>query len=213
MRDRDIESNIAWNTQRWGQHVGWREHDQYGYRWGRGVQQTVGSVAKLADDFLAPHLEGRYDLRVLEIAPGAGRFTAELIRRAREMCLVDLVPSALDVCRERFRYYPTPITYAVNDGQSLDVVPGGEWDLVASYDSMVHMHPDVIAGYVDSAADRLAVGGLLWFDTSGNGEREPGHRTDMTAERMVELAEKAGLDVLAQHFRNDWDCISVLRRP
>ena len=33
----------------------------------------------------------------------------------------------------------------------------------------------------------------------------------MTAELMVEFAEVAGLSVVSQIYRNDWDCVSVLR--
>ena len=35
----------------------------------------------------------------------------------------------------------------------------------------------------------------------------------MTAELMATFATDAGLDRRDQVFRNDWDCISVLRRP
>ena len=32
--DVDVESNIEWNRQRWGQEDGWRTHGSFGYRWG-----------------------------------------------------------------------------------------------------------------------------------------------------------------------------------
>lgn len=213
VEDHDVETNLEWNRQRWGQRDGWRRHDQFGYRWGRGTQQTVGQIARFADVFFRPHTDGRYDLRILELAPGAGRFTAELLRYASTMCVVDLNVASLDVCRERFSFVPTPISYALTDGRSFENVPeGSEWDVVASFDSMVHMHPEVIQRYVAAIPTVLAPTGFAWLDHSGKGRREGGHRTAMTAELMVAFAEVAGLSVVSQIYRNSWDCVSVLRR-
>lgn len=75
------------------------------------------------------------------------------------------------------------------------------------------MHPSVIDGYVAQMAHIVRPGGFVWLDHSGRGARASGHRTAMTAELMVDFAEKAGLHVESQEFRNGWDCISVLRRP
>lgn len=213
VNDGDAKRNIKWNQQRWGQISGWREYDQYGYRWGKGHQQSVGDLAKLADDMFRPLTRGRHDLKILEIAPGGGRFTAEIIRYARELVLVDLNEAAIDVCRERFRYYPTPITYVTNDGASLGVVQDSDFDVLVCYDSMVHMHPDIVQSYVSDLPTLLISGGFAWLDHSGRGQREAGHRTAMTRELMSDFAEEAGLIVESQPYRNDWDCISVLRKP
>lgn len=212
--DSDPTSNLEWNRQRWGQAEGWRSHDQFGYRWGGGFQQTVGSLARFADERFRPFTNGRYDLNILEIAPGGGRFTAELARYAASLCLIDLNEAALDVCRQRFSYLPTPIDYVVGNGTSFDGVPDGPvWEAVVCYDSMVHMHPDVIAGYIQALPTVLAVGGFAWLDHSGKGARPQGHRTAMTDALMREFAAEAGLEVVSQRFRNSWDCVSVLRRP
>jgi len=88
-----------------------------------------------------------------------------------------------------------------------------DYDLIASFDSLVHVHPDIVHGYVRQLADRIVPGGILWLDHSGKGMREQGHRTDMTLEKMAEFAQGVGLEIVKQTFRNDHDCISVLRRP
>ena len=211
--DDDAAGNLAWNRRRWGQARGWAALDGYGYAWGGGYAQAASAVSRLADDHLRPHLGRRYDLKVLELSPGAGRFTAELIRYARELVLVDMNASAVAICRERFRYYPTPIRTVVNDGRDLGAITDRDFDLCACYDSMVHMHPEIVEGYVTQMAERLAPGGVLWLDHSGRGSREEGHRTDVTAEWMAELAARLDLEVVDQWFRNDWDCVSVLRAP
>jgi SAM-dependent methyltransferase len=212
VEDTDVATNVEWNRQRWGQSAGWRERDQFGYQWGGGHQQTVGEIAALADDFFRPHTNGRYDLRIVELAPGGGRFTAELVRYASRMCVADLNESALKICRKRFAYIPTPIDYVVTDGKSFDAVPTDiKWDAVACFDSMVHMHPDVVRQYVHGMAKVLVTGGFAWLDHSGRGSRNEGHRTAMTAELMQEIAAESGFEMIAQPFRNEWDCISVLR--
>ncbi|MEO1055822.1 MAG: class I SAM-dependent methyltransferase [Actinomycetota bacterium] len=212
VRDRDRATNLEWNRQRWGQAAGWTKADQYGYRWGGGVQQTVGGIAAFADEYLRPVTAGRYDLRVLELSPGGGRFTAELLRYASSITLVDMNEECLRVCGERFQYVPTPIEFVANDGESLAECRG-PYDLIACYDSMVHMHPAVIEGYVRQMATLISPGGRIWLDHSGRGEREQGHRTQMTAEDMAQIAAQVNLEVESQRFRNDWDCVTVLRLP
>jgi SAM-dependent methyltransferase len=205
--------NIAWNRHRWGDEAAWRSLDSLGYQWGGGFAQTPALVAAQADKLLRPYLGGRYDLAILELSPGGGRFTAELVRYAKRLSLVDLNDASITICRERFGELPIPIDFAVNDGQSLAGVRGAPFDLIACYDSMVHMHPDVVRGYVLQMRDLLVDGGIAWLDHSGKGQRNSGARTAMTAELMVQYAANAGLTVEDQVYRNEWDCISVLRKP
>lgn len=209
----DREENLKLNRQRWGNEQLWSERDRYGYQWAGGVLQCHSSLARLTDRFLRPYLNERYDLKILELAPGAGRFTFELIRYAAYLDLLDMNEACLNICRSRLSYLPLPVRFFRNDGQSCDILEDHDYDLIASFDSMVHVHPDIIAGYVRQLGVRLKSGGILWLDHSGKGPRETGHRTDMTPEKMATFAAEAGLDIIACHFRNDHDCISVARRP
>lgn len=208
----DKAENLRFNRARWGDRQKWQELDQFGYRWGGGVHQTTGQIAKFADEFLRPFVPG-YENAILEIAPGAGRFTAELVRYGSCIDLLDMNRACLDICYERFRYYPIEIGYYENDGESCDMLPDREYDIIASFDSMVHMHPDVIQTYVAQLAPKLAPGGILWIDHSGKGIKELGHRTDMTAEKIAAVGIAEGLAVLSQRFRNDHDCVSVFSQP
>jgi SAM-dependent methyltransferase len=210
----DPSGNVEWNRRRWGQEAGWQAHDHFGYRWGsRAYVHTSSSVAKFFDTHLRPYTGGRYDLDVLEISPGAGRSTVEIIRYANTLALVDLNEAPIEICRERLKYYPNEITYHVNDGQSLECVADREFDLVASYDSMVHVHPDIVRGYIRQSIPLLRGGGVIWMDHSGKGARETGKRSSVTAEMVAGWAVESGLELLTQIWSNDWDCISVLRKP
>ena len=78
----DADKNIAWNRRRWGNEAAWRKLDSLGYQWGGGFAQTPALVAEMADRFLRPYLGDRYDLAILELSPGGGRFTV----RAGPLC-------------------------------------------------------------------------------------------------------------------------------
>jgi len=209
----DLEKNLELNRSRWGDLDAWSERDQFGYRWGGGVQQATAGISKFADRFLRPHVSDRYDHKVLELSPGAGRFTAELIRYAESIDLLDMNQACLDICEERFRYIPTPMRFYLNDGEACDMLePDARYSVIACFDSMVHMHPDIIDGYVRQLSAHLAEDGVMWLDTSGKGAREQGHRTDMTEARMAEIASSHRLEVVEQTFRNDHDLVTVLRR-
>jgi 2-polyprenyl-3-methyl-5-hydroxy-6-metoxy-1,4-benzoquinol methylase len=212
--DVDAETNLEFNRQRWGQGVGWTDIDRFGYRWGvGGVEQTVGGVSAFADQYFRPFTFGNYHLDITELSPGGGRFTAELIRYARSMTLVDMNETCIEICRERFRYFPTTIEYCVNDGRHLDMLRPDSADIIACFDSMVHMHPEIIENYVMQMASIIRPGGIMWLDHSGKGAKSHGHRTDMTVIRMAEIAVAVGCNVISQRFRNEWDCISVIQRP
>lgn len=209
----DADSNIEWNRRRWGQQAGWTEHDSFGYNWSSGATvHTASSIAAFMDKHLRPHLSNRYDLDILEISPGAGRVTVELIRYARSLVLVDLNQVPIDICRERLQYYPNEVTYIVNDGQSLSAVAGRDLDLVVSYDSLVHVHPSIVRGYMEQSLELLRPGGVLWFDHSGKGESTKGRRSAVTAEAVATWTEELGAELVEQTFRNDWDCLSVIRK-
>lgn len=209
---KNVSDNLAFNRERWGNEDFWNGKDQFGYRWGGGHQQTVGDIALLADEHLRPHTGGRYDLKVLELSPGGGRFTAELLRYASMLDILDMNQSCLDVCLERFKYVPTTIRTFLNDGQSCSMIEDSDYDLIVCYDSMVHMHPEIIENYVVELGQRLAVGGIIWLDHAGKGAEDRGHRTDMTPSLMATYFDTAGLEVVEQRFRNHRDCISVGRR-
>lgn len=98
------DKNVEFNKKRWGDLQGWHEKDQYGYRWAGGVQQSVGGMARFADKFLKPYTNQRYDHSILELSPGAGRFTSEVIRYADSIDLLDMNQACLDICMERFKY-------------------------------------------------------------------------------------------------------------
>lgn len=208
-----IKDNLAYNQKRWGDRAQWESLDSYGYNWSQmHGMPSYTSVSRIATEYLIPWTQNRYDLSVLEIAPGAGRFTAELLRIAKELSIVDMNQACIEICKERFRYY-LHISYFVNDGMSLNVLPDRQFDLVSSWDSFVHIEPAIIQAYLREFHSRLVEGGIVWLHHSASGERKEGHRTAMTDSLMRQFAEQCGYDTAAQYYLGSGkDCISVLRR-
>jgi len=133
---------------------------------------------------------------------GRWPFHVELIRVSRSLHLIEMNQVCIEICKDRFKYYPD-VSYYVNDGHSCAVVADSDFDLIASYDRMVHMVPDIIEGYFREFAQKLKSGGFLWLDHAGRGEKALSHRTAMTDELMREFAERSGLIVTKQYFRNN----------
>lgn len=207
------EENLRYNQGRWGQKEKWESVDSWGYNWSAAKERpTYALSVGIAEQMLLPHLAGRRQLKILEVAPGAGRFTTELIRLAYEMYVLDMNQACIDICKERFKWYDN-INYLVNDGVSCDMVPDVYFELIASFDSFVHIHPDIIRNYVHQFAKKLVPNGLIWIHHSAHGVNPVGHRTDMTDKKMQDFAADAGLFVEAQHYTSTRsDCISVLRK-
>jgi len=209
----EAKRNIAENRATWGEEEAWRGNLRYGHEWSDQLH-----CRSVAEKYLHPFLPGG-ELDIVEIAPGAGRFTAELIRTARSMVLVDLNQTCIDLCRERFRYYQR-IQFVVNDGMSLEAVADGSADLIASWDSFVHIELEVVERYVRQFPRILRAGGIAWIHHSARGKHSEGWRSNMTSELMARYAEASGLLVKAQIFRlleqqpvvHYKDCISILTK-
>jgi len=175
--------------------------------------------------FLQPYLTA--DTVVLEIAAGHGRWTEYLVEHAARVHLVDLNPSCIEFCRQRFAGWDN-LTYAVNDGRSLPGLGAGSVDFAWSYDSFVHMEAGTIAAYLRELARVLRPGGKAVIHHAGRrhallklgflvrlgpagrylfrllsikrdtlGGRD-GDRSLVSRELFSDLARAAGLEVLFQ---------------
>lgn len=228
-----IEENLA----AWDQRYDWAKRgDEWSKPWGSAEAQWHGCLLPRLRHFLPA-------ARIVEIAPGYGRWTQYLAELCDELTIVDLSETCIDVCRRRLAAHDH-ITYVVNDGLSLPTVPDGSVDLVFSFDSLVHVESDVISAYLHEVRRVLAADGTAFLHHSNIGEyREQYEREaalpeeerqrllaarqlapthwrafSMTAARFNELAEQAGLRCIAQELIQ-WslgrqiDAISVVTLP
>jgi SAM-dependent methyltransferase len=142
--------------------------------------------------------------RVLEIAPGYGRWSNYLLPLSGTYVGVDLAEECVRACRERFGSAENA-TFAVNDGRSLSMIPDASIDFAFSFDSLVHAEGDVIDSYIGELARVLAPHGIGFIHYSNLGSFVRG---GVILSRLLERALRKVpilLKVLGNLGIVDWD--------
>ncbi|MGH2859017.1 MAG: methyltransferase domain-containing protein [Solirubrobacteraceae bacterium] len=204
----------------WGETYDW---SQQGEEW----SDAWGGVSHQWWTTLFPRIQGYVPAgRILEIAPGYGRWTHFLRDLCDELIIVDIAEAAITHCRERFAADEHVRAY-VNDGCSLAMADRGSVDLAFSFDSLVHAEADVIGGYLGELARVLSVDGVAFLHHSNLGSYDPGsydphnvhwRAPSVSAERVARAAGTLGLSAISQE-KVAWgdmrilnDCFSVIAR-
>jgi len=203
----------------WNVAYDWSQRgDEWSVAWGGPSYQWWVTLQSRIQGYLPAR-------RILEIAPGYGRWTHYLRDVCDELIAVDIADTAIAHCRERFAGDPR-LRFEVNDGTSLAVAGDRSIDLVFSFDSLVHAEADVIAGYLPEFARVLADDGVAFIHHSNMGSYEPGtydpenihwRATSVSAQLVEGLAVAAGLRCISQE-PVAWggellnDCFTVLTR-
>ena len=210
--------NVETCLRKWDNREYWENQIRYGDGWSGSNEQAAFNTSKVVQTYLKPFIPDRA-LDILEIAPGGGRMTSELIPLCRSLVIVDVCEACIEICKERFKYSDN-IEFYVNDGSSLEMVEDGSRDLIVSYDSFVHIDPEIIEIYVSQFAAKLRDFGVVWLTHSSRAS-EAEWRSDMSKEKMAAMAERHGLVTKAQigfiPHRDDqgffWrDYISILKK-
>jgi len=209
-----IVDNISfWSHYNWDQ-----QGDEWSAAWGGTAHLWWGTLFPRILSFVPCET-------ILEIAPGYGRFSCYLKDICSQLTLIDLTERCIEACKQRFASSPN-ITYHVNDGKSLDMVPDDSIDFVFSFDSLVHAEADVIEAYLEQLGRKLRTDGVGFIHHSNIGvlvDPETGklpftnihwRAESMTAEKFSLYCENAELRCISQEIIN-WsgeypmDCISV----
>lgn len=110
---------------------------------------------------------------VLDLAAGHGRNSAQLIKLAKKLYIVDIHQSNINFCKIRFRKYCN-IEYTLCDGISCNGVPDDTVTLVYCFDAMVHFDSDVIRNYLKDISRILKHGGTAFLHHSNYGKNPEG---------------------------------------
>lgn len=202
--------DLDWNSSLWGGAYGWEEQgEEWSAAWGGSEAQWFGCLYPRLHRFLPAR-------RVLEIAPGYGRWTKYLLAASDALVGIDLSEKCVQACRIRF---PEKARFYANDGLSLDAVAGRQFEFVFSFDSLVHAERNVLESYVPQIVRVLAPGGVAFlhhssFMTSGSPENRHDRATSVSAEWVAELVSASGGQMLHQEVVN-WgseyltDCFTI----
>jgi len=173
------------------------------YDWSQLGEEWVPS-AEWKETFIT-HVLGKYHRgggTVLEVGPGAGEWTKELIDKSDKLILVDLVPRCIEICKVRFNEYDH-IDYHVNDGEDISFVLDNTLDLVFSMDVFVQISLEVTVQYMQQFAQKLKQGGVGIIHHPRRGATKLGWRSAISDATIQALCEDNNLEVLNQI--TSWD--------
>jgi SAM-dependent methyltransferase len=154
-----IEQNkLVWDVKyNWDQ-----SGEDWSQAWGSSDMQWHGAIMPRIHSFLPANM-------ILEIAPGFGRWTKYLKGVCSNLIVVDLSEKCIKACQERFNNC-SHITYFINDGKSLDMIPDDKLDLIFSFDSLVHVEDSIISTYLSQFSRKLTKNGAAFIHHSNLGE-------------------------------------------
>jgi cyclopropane fatty-acyl-phospholipid synthase-like methyltransferase len=177
LRNRDV-----WNTADWSH---------------KGEKWTPSEEWKdaLVTDVMLPHLAPGGT--VLEIGPGAGRWSSFLQRQAQQLILVDISERCLRLCREQFAECSN-VSYLLVDSPSLPGLNNESVDFVWSFDVFVHIAPGDTASYLRELARVMRQGAVGVVHHPGQGRSHGGYRSAVTAESFAAMVKDAGLHFVQQ---------------
>lgn len=151
--------DIDWNRRVWGVTYPWPlDGEEWSDHWGSSPAQWHAALMPR----LHRHLPAR---RIVEIAPGHGRWTRFLLPLCESYLGIDLNQACTDMCRTRYADAPHA-RFATNDGRSLEMIDDGTVDFLFSFDSLVHAELDVIQDYASQIVRKLAHGGVAFLHHS-----------------------------------------------
>jgi SAM-dependent methyltransferase len=210
---------LAENLRTWAEYRWERDGDEWSAPWGSSHVMWAATILPRIAHFLPAG-------RVLEIAPGRGRCTQFLAPLCERLIVVDVVRANITACRERFARVRN-IDYHLGDGCTLPFVPDASLDFAFSWDSLVHVDAEVLAGYLRELARTLKPGAFAFIHHSNYASilaagqkvkdlhgRDPSTSSTWVADacprvglhcRVQELLPWGGMGLL--------DCFSLVERP
>lgn len=206
--------NLSWNVQQWDEQYRWDlKGEEWSSSWGSSEAQWFGTLYPRLHRYLPA-------ARILEIAPGFGRWTRYLLESCEDYTGIDLSAECVNACRETFKQFEKA-RFFKNDGLSLSDA-SGQYDFVFSFDSLVHADTEVFNTYIPAILKILTHDGVAFIHHSNfrdSGETSNVHHRseDVSAAIVRGIVERNGGAVAVQETIN-WgsdrliDCLTIFAR-
>jgi 2-polyprenyl-3-methyl-5-hydroxy-6-metoxy-1,4-benzoquinol methylase len=209
--------DVAWNDSYWSKQYLWTDGgEEWSQAWRGSEAQWYGSLLPRLHSFLPVQ-------SILEIAPGRGRWTQYLLPSCNRYLGIDLSDECTSFCRRRFEDIGKA-SFVRNDGYSLNAAEDNSFDLIFSFDSLVHAEFDVIEHYIRQIVKKLQKNGAAFIHHSNlleyaNFPRTPheGRGRTVSASVVANTIESAGGRIIVQEVVN-WghneliDCFTLFGR-
>jgi ubiquinone/menaquinone biosynthesis C-methylase UbiE len=173
-------------------HYGWTVYD-----WSKEGEEWNDSPAwkqSILDHILTRYIQP--NSTILEIGPGAGKWSEPLSSLARKLILVDLTEVSIEICKNKLTN--TDCDYYVNNGYSLNFLQDESVNYVWSFDVFVHIAPKETASYITEIGRVLTKGGIAVIHHPKNGGLWGGFRSSVTNEFFLDQLAKNGLRLINQ---------------
>jgi 2-polyprenyl-3-methyl-5-hydroxy-6-metoxy-1,4-benzoquinol methylase len=193
-----------WNVSTWDGQYDWNQRgEEWSASWGNSEAQWFGSIYPRIHRYLPA-------AKILELAPGFGRWTKFLLSACRDLTGVDLSSECISHLQQRFA--GRPAAFFQNDGRSLaSIADRKPFDFIFSFDSLVHVEMDVLDHYIGQVVSLLAPDGAVffhhsnWAATDVKEENVHFRAASVSAEKVSAAIVKHGGRVMVQELIN-WGC-------
>jgi ubiquinone/menaquinone biosynthesis C-methylase UbiE len=132
---------------------------------------------------------------VLEIGPGGGRWTGQLIERSINFLAVDISEPCVVLCQEKFSAF-TQARFIVGSGCDLLGVPDDSVDALWSFDVFVHINREEVERYADEFRRVMRAGAIGIIHHGSVGGTLGGWRSNLTHEAMLNLLKQRGFEIV-----------------
>lgn len=161
--------DLAWNKVFWEKNYNWRKNAgaEWSDIWGSPASQWNITLYPRIFSFLPASA-------ILEIGQGFGRWTHFLLKYTDVYRAVEMSPKCVQACNEIFlgahklsdnkqdanwvkpeQYQNKNMAFYHTDGLCLDMVADKKYDLIFSFDSLVHAGMDVFKSYIPKMINEL----------------------------------------------------------
>ncbi len=160
------------------------------YRWERGEEEWTPSAEwkqSVIDHVMLKHVQAGSS--VLEISPGFGRWTRQLVALAEHLTVVDISEKCIAHCKKLFGEN-TNVDFHINDGGSLDFIANNSIDFIWSFDVFVHIEPVDVERYLKEFQRILKRSGRIIIHHGIIGKTDHNWRSTLTLQIFSALLQK-----------------------